>query len=165
MSYIAPCGKDSNEIKGKRFEEIVKNRFLLERFKGNIKTILEQFKISEIAVKIDFIIFTKDNNLYYIEAKYRNGERGKGLKKEEATNSLLNYVDMVQKYAKRNKIKKYYFECYTNGIPNPGSACDTWLKARFEDKALHAIHLVEGFEEEVEANLEQNTLEEFFEDG
>jgi hypothetical protein len=164
MSYIAPNGEDSNMIRGARFEEIVRE-ILLERFKGNVKSIVKGYHIPEIAIKVDFYIITNDNNIYFFEAKYRNGARGRGLKKEEATNALTNYATMLQRYAKRNKIKKYYFECYTNGIPNSGTACDVWLKEHFDIGTLHAIHVIEDCEERVEDNLEQETLEEHFKYG
>jgi len=164
MSYIAPIGENSNQVRGSRFEEIVK-KILLKRFDGNIKSIEKDFYISSKKIKIDFHIITNNNTLYFFEAKYRNGNRGKGLTKEEATNALTNYATMLQRYARRKKIKKYYLECYTNGIPKPDSACATWLNEHIDMGTLHKIHLVENCEEEVEANLEQDTLKEWLEYG
>lgn len=160
-AYKVKLGEESNASKGNRFEVIV-NDLLKEKYKEEIDVIDDQYFIDAIKIKMDFYIILKNGKHLFIEAKYRNGSRGKGLCKEEATHSVTNAATLVSHYCKTNDID-YKFYTYTNGIPKKGSAADTWLTLHTDIfNTIHGIFLIENCEDLVESVEAQNNLENCF---
>lgn len=150
-TYSVTLGDQSNVAKGDRFQSNVVKDILLEKYSGRIKFFYEEFKLPDVKIIMDFYIVLDNGQHIFVEAKYRNGKGGKGLAKEEATHSALNAAMMTQYFCSLKKIKNYKFIIYTNGLPKPGGAADTWISIhRKQFKTIDDIIVVTNCEEEVE---------------
>lgn len=158
--YTVRIGSDSNDFKGKRFQAIVKDH-LLEQYKNQVDLFKENFKLKDVKITVDFYIVLKNGKHIFIEAKYRNGQKGKGLCKEEATHAAINSALMTHVHCTVNKIKDYSYEIYTNGVPKEDKAPAKWLEAHIHIfKTVHQIILIENCEDEVENRAGTNTIED-----